>query len=317
MSNKTKPSDIAGTRKIIQAAYKVLEASAIKSTGYELDVLIADNDYIDELVIAELERAVSFIKSGEHNKPPEHCPEPPWEREQQILSGASHLMEQEPVDEPQFAVWCDGTSCHIDDLDDYQWMSDDYSLEHDDPNEDIVPEHQNIHEQGDPPEIPERYPCDMSDTEHALFGAELYNLLRANLGMCEPFEPKQEPEPLFPPELAAQADQEVIDRNGWELPETDDCLHCGAILVNEHPEQLCGNCYHDEHPTEPNYEQLGEMQEERERFLYETTGSSIEPKNCEQLERNICDHSFTYYDNSTNESYCSECGNWFRGDRLL
>ena len=267
MSNKTKPSDIAGTRTIIRAAYKVLEQGAIRDTGYELDVLIADNDYIDELVIAELERAVSFIKSGEHNKPPEHCPEPPWEREQQILSGASHLMEQEPVDEPQFAVWCDGTSCHIDDLDDYQWMSDDYSLEHDDPNEDIVPEHQHIHEQGDPPEIPERYPCDMSDTEHALFGAELYNLLRANLGMCEPFEPKQEPEPLF--------------------------------------------------PVEPNYEQLGEMQEERERFLYETTGSSIEPKNCEQLERNICDHSFTYYDNSTNESYCSECGNWFRGDRLL
>ena len=298
MSNKTKPSDIAGTRTIIRAAYKVLEASAIKSTGYELDVLIADNSYIDELVIAELERAMSFIKSGEHNKPPEHCPEPPWEREQQILSGASHLMEQEPVldpilkalhtpkepvDEPQFAVWCDGTSCHVDELDDYQWMSDDYSLEHDDPNEDIVPEHQNIHEQGDPPELPE---------------------------------------PFFPPKLAARADQEVIDRNGWEHPcddghEHDDCLHCGAILVNEHPEQLCGNCYHDEHPTEPNYEQLGEMQEERERFLYEETGSSIEPKNCEQLERNICDHSFTYYDNSTNESYCSECGNWFRGDRLV
>ena len=256
-----KLSDIAGTRKIIQAAYKVLEASAIKSTGYELDVLIVDNEHIDELILDELERAMSFIKSGEHNKPPEHCPEPPWEREQQILSGASHLMEQEPVDEPQFAVWCDGTSCHIDELDDYQWMSDDYSLEHDDPNEDSVPEHQHIHEQGDPPELPE---------------------------------------PLFPPELAAQADQEVIDRNGWEHPETDE----------EH-DYLSGI------PVEPNYEQLGEMQEERERFLYETTGSSIEPKNCEQLERNICDHSFTYYDNSTNESYCSECGNWFRGDRLL
>ena len=282
MSNKTKPSDIAGTRKIIQAAYKVLEASAIKSTGYELDVLIADNDYIDELVIAELERAVSFIKSGEHNKPPEHCPEPPWEREQQILSGASHLMEQgDPPELVSLPLRDEPAKTQRE-------------------AEDIVPEHQHIHEQGDPPEIPERYPCDMSDTEHALFGAELYNLLRANLGMCEPFEPKQEPEPLFPPELAAQADQEVIDRNGWEHPETDD----------EH-DYLSGI------PVEPNYEQLGEMQEERERFLYETTGSSIEPKNCEQLERNICDHSFTYYDNSTNESYCSECGNWFRGDRLL
>jgi hypothetical protein len=258
-----KLSDIAGTRKIIQAAYKVLEASAIKSTGYELDVLIVDNEHIDELILDELERAMSFIKSGEHNKPPEHSPEPPWEPEQVgkliVTEADTPLCEQ----------------CHED-----------------------------LH--------------DELDVYTHAFGEAPWG----ECSCCGAVKPEPEPEPLFPPELAAQADQDVIDRNGWEHPcddghEHDDCLHCGAILVNEHPEQLCGNCYHDEHPTEPNYEQLGEVIEERERFLYEETGSSNEPKNCEQLERNICDHSFTYYDNSTNESYCSECGNWFRGDRLV
>jgi len=50
----------------------------------------------------------------------------------------NYRLEQEQESrEPQFAVWPDGTSCHVDELEQMLiFMSDDFRLEHDDPNED-------------------------------------------------------------------------------------------------------------------------------------------------------------------------------------
>ena len=63
----------------------------------------------------------------------------PYSRETGYMSEQNaietlHRMNQAEQEEPEFVLWADGTSCHIDELYEYGFMSDDYQLVYEDPN---------------------------------------------------------------------------------------------------------------------------------------------------------------------------------------